>query len=1019
MKTRCMGCMEEFDDSFSVCPHCGYVAGTQAEEAIHMIPGTLLQGRYLVGKVLGFGGFGVTYIGWDNRLEQKVAIKEYLPSEFSTRMPGQTQVTIFNGEKAEQFKSGLKKFVEEAKRLAKFKNEEGIVKIFDSFEANDTAYIIMEFLDGETLTSRLKREGTIPEDEAVELLMPVMESLKVVHAEGILHRDIAPDNIFLTKDGGVKLIDFGASRYATTSHSRSLTVIIKPGFSPEEQYRSRGDQGTHTDVYALSATLYKMITGETPPDAMERRAKYENDNKDILKEPHKINKKISINRENAILNAMNVRIEDRTPTVDEFIKELNADPPVKRRYGKIKKIDLYSWPLWVKILVPALLVAALVFGILLLTGVFNFSKYTGKVVVPENIVTAPDVEWLQKDDAVSTVEKNNLLASIGGSVESEYIAAGTIISQTPVGGAFLEKNSTVVLTISSGKGVEEVIDGISTVPFLVGDTKESAIEKLRKAGLGDPIIEEVNDDNIAAGLVISSSIESGEKVEEGTVLTLKVSAGSAAFALPDVTGKTEQDAKDILSGKGLSVIVAYEKSDTVPNGSVIRQDPGANTDVKRGDSVTIYVSSGEETVDVPDVSGKTQSEAETILKSQNFAVYVMENTDENVPAGSVISQSPTAGTPQKKGSTVTIYVSTGKKVINVTLNGNGGTVSGSTLSVHANETYGTLPSASRDGYKFDGWFTDPEAGKEITSSTAVSETLDHTLYAHWSANSYTVKFEANGGSVTTKSKTVVHGEVYGDLPTPTRNGYGFDGWYTAADGGTQILPGTTAEMLADQTLYAHWSAGKLTVKFDVNGGDTAVGSISVSFDKQYGTLPTPTRAGYNFAGWFTEKTGGEKVESTTIVKKSEEHTLYAHWTAAVLKVTFNAKGGSVSTSTIQVTYGSIYGTLPVPTRAGYTFVAWATDEAGRNRVSQDSTVTEKKDHTLYAQWTLGSYTVTLNANGGNVTQGTITVTYTSVYGTLPTPTRTGYTFDGWYTSETGGSKVIDSTKVNTASDHTL
>ena len=206
---RCMGCMELYNEEYDICPHCGYIKGTPAEEAIHMEPGTLLHDRYIVGKVLGFGGFGVTYIGWDGRLEQKVAIKEYLPGEFSTRMPGQSTVTVFNGDKEEQFRDGMEKFVDEAKRLARFQNETGIVKIFDSFYENETAYIIMEYLDGETLTERLSREKTIPEDEAIDMLMPVMNSLQVVHNEGILHRDIAPDNIFLTKDGEVKLIDFG------------------------------------------------------------------------------------------------------------------------------------------------------------------------------------------------------------------------------------------------------------------------------------------------------------------------------------------------------------------------------------------------------------------------------------------------------------------------------------------------------------------------------------------------------------------------------------------------------------------------------------------------------------------------------------------------------------------------------------------------------------------------------------------------------------------------------------------
>lgn len=487
MSIRCLGCMELFKDGFEICPHCGFVVGTHAEEPIHMEPGTILQDRYVVGRVLGFGGFGVTYIGWDAKLEQKVAIKEYLPGEFSTRMPGQSQVTVLNGEKGEQFHDGLKKFVDEAIRLAKFQNESGIVRIFDSFEENKTAYIVMEYLEGETLTSYLMREKTIPEEQALSMLMPVMESLKVVHEEGQLHRDIAPDNIFLTKSGEVKLIDFGASRYATTTHSRSLTVIIKPGYSPEEQYRSRGDQGPYTDVYSIAATLYKMITGKTPPDAMERRAKYENENKDILEEPHKLNKNISINRENAILNAMNVRIEDRTPDIQSFINELNSDPPAKRRYGKIKKLDFYSWPLWLKIFIPVLLVAVLTLGVFLVSGVINFSRYTNEVVIPDNIVIAPDVEGMLKDEAIAAIESNDLLATVGGSVDSEYITAGKTITQTPVGGAFLEKNGTVVLMISSGKGVEEAVDGVSTVPYLIGDSKDDAIEKIKKAGLGEPI----------------------------------------------------------------------------------------------------------------------------------------------------------------------------------------------------------------------------------------------------------------------------------------------------------------------------------------------------------------------------------------------------------------------------------------------------------------------------------------------------------------------------------------------------
>ena len=148
MQTRCLGCMNLFDADFGVCPDCGYVIGTPAEEAVHLSPGYRLCNRYLIGRVLGFGSFGVTYIAWDEKLEQKVAIKEYMPAEFSTRMPGQSHVTIFEGDKSQQFHDGLHKFIDEAKRLAKFHGEPGIVQIYDCVEENDTAYIIMEYLDG-------------------------------------------------------------------------------------------------------------------------------------------------------------------------------------------------------------------------------------------------------------------------------------------------------------------------------------------------------------------------------------------------------------------------------------------------------------------------------------------------------------------------------------------------------------------------------------------------------------------------------------------------------------------------------------------------------------------------------------------------------------------------------------------------------------------------------------------------------------------------------------------------------
>ena len=1012
--------MEVFGDEFEVCPHCGYVVGSGAEEAVHIEPGTLLHDRYIIGKVLGFGGFGVTYLGWDGRLEQKVAIKEYLPSEFSTRMPGRSQVTIFNGEKSEQFRDGLKKFVEEAKRLAKFQNEPGIVKIFDSFEENETAYIVMEYLDGETLTSYLKREKTIPEDKAVEMLIPVMQSLQIVHAEGLLHRDIAPDNIFLLKNGEVKLIDFGASRYATTSHSRSLTVIIKPGYSPEEQYRSRGDQGPHTDVYALAATLYKMITGKTPPDAMERRAKYENQNKDILEDPHKINKKISLIHENAIMNAMNVRIEDRTPDVATFINELSADFPVKRRYGKIKKIDLYAWPRWAKILVPALMAVVLVFGTLLATGVIKFSSlFSDEIVIPEGIVVAPDVEGLTKDEALQLIESNHLLASTNGNIESEYIAAGTIVLQTPVGGTYLDVNGTVFLIVSSGKAVEGVVDGQATVPYVIWDTKETALFKLTAAGLGEPIIEERNDENVAAGQVISQSIEAGQKVDEGTVITLVVSLGAASFDMPHLVGKDEKTAESTLVGRGLLVFIEYEKNDSVPEGNVIRQSVDAGEQVKRGDAITLVVSSGKNTVNVSDVVGMNRDAAETELTGQGFKVVVLENYDDNVASGKVISQTPAAGSAQMPGTTVTIYVSKGKQPVKISFNANGGSVSTSSTTVYYSATYGDLPVPTRAGYTFVGWFTAAEGGSQILPDTLVSSSSAQTLYAHWSTGAYMVTFDANGGNVSTASKSVVYGTTYGTLPTPTRAGYNFNGWYTAKSGGTKITSGSTVSITSGQTLYAQWSSASYNVSFNANGGSVSTASKTVTYGGTYGTLPTPTRAGYTFNGWYTAASGGSKVGTDTKVAITANQTLYAQWSVNSYTISFNANGGNISTSGKNVAYGATYGDLPTPTRTGYAFKGWYTAASGGTQVTSDTKMTATANQTLYAQWSTNAYTITFNANGGSVSTSSKSVAYGAAYGDLPTPTRDYYTFKGWYTAASGGAKVTSGTTLSAASNQTV
>ncbi len=267
--TRCMQCMKEYDGD--KCPYCGYVNGSAECEHYYLPEGTLLAERYIIGKVLGHGGFGITYIGFDKKLGLRVAVKEYLPSEISTRALGETTVTTFSGDKHDAYVYGLGRFIDEAKTMAQFEAHPCIVAVKDYFEANKTAYIVMEYLDGITLGEYLKRSGgRISEEETLSIVQPIIDALKAVHGRGIIHRDISPDNIYILTNSQVKLLDFGAARHAMSEKSKSLSVVLKPGFAPPEQYYSRGKQGPWTDVYALGATMYRMLTGQNPPEAMER-----------------------------------------------------------------------------------------------------------------------------------------------------------------------------------------------------------------------------------------------------------------------------------------------------------------------------------------------------------------------------------------------------------------------------------------------------------------------------------------------------------------------------------------------------------------------------------------------------------------------------------------------------------------------------------------------------------------------------------------------------------------------------
>ena len=303
----------------SVCPHCGFdnAAAQNIEVLYHLRRGTMLANRYLVGRVIGEGGFGITYIGMDTTLSKRVAIKEFYPSGAANRTNKESDDVIVTTGREGFFNKGVECFLLEAKSVAKFSEEEGIVDVLDYFQANGTAYIVMEYLDGETLKDRVNRRGCFKLEELVGLMMPVMRSLSVIHAEGIIHRDISPDNLMLTKRGKLKLMDFGSARYYT-NEERKMSVILKQGFAPEEQYRQNGKQGPYTDVYALCATMYACITGKVPVSSLDRLGE------DTLLPPSQLGAVVLPYQEHALMHGMALLAKNRTPDMGTLIRELTT-----------------------------------------------------------------------------------------------------------------------------------------------------------------------------------------------------------------------------------------------------------------------------------------------------------------------------------------------------------------------------------------------------------------------------------------------------------------------------------------------------------------------------------------------------------------------------------------------------------------------------------------------------------------------------------------------------------------------
>ena len=323
-KSLCYNCFRERETLEGPCPYCGFdLAENEKKFPVALRAGTVLNDRYIVGRVLGQGGFGITYLALDTQLNAKVAIKEFMPGEIATRVGGAT-VSVMMDTKSEEFAYGAERFQEEARTLAKFIGNPNIAGVSSYFDENDTSYFVMDYIEGISFKTYIANHGgKISVEETLNVMIPVLRALTAVHAEGFIHRDVTPDNIYITKDGMVKLLDFGSARYSIGDKSKSLDVILKVGYAPKEQYIRRSRQGPFTDVYSCAACFYAAITGFLPPESLERM------DEDTLVPISQCGIEIPEYLDKAILKGLAVQPEDRFQNAQEFLDAIESQQVVE------------------------------------------------------------------------------------------------------------------------------------------------------------------------------------------------------------------------------------------------------------------------------------------------------------------------------------------------------------------------------------------------------------------------------------------------------------------------------------------------------------------------------------------------------------------------------------------------------------------------------------------------------------------------------------------------------------------
>lgn len=605
------------DQKSDICPVCGKKMKEEVISQKFLKPGTVLQRKFIVGYPIGAGGFGNTYIGWNQLLLRKVAIKEFYPEQYTIRSADRVTVTVPDKNLEARFKNGLRQFLEEARSVAALQDIKGVVKISNFFEENGTGYIVMEYLEGMDVKTILKKSGDKKDYEwCRRVVLTVLDTLKEIHKRGVLHRDIAPDNIFVTQEGVIKLIDFGAAKHASALANTNAEIMLKIGYAPIEQYSRNAKQGPYTDLYAVAALFYRMLTGQKPVPANERVKR------DTLIPPSDMGIELPEQAELAIMVCLNVQPQFRLQSAEEFMEALDGKyfqpvyepewilPPIEEEKTLLNRIA--ALPMAAKITI-CFLVICLVGG--LTAGGIAFSKNHAKEVTElKSSVEDGKIQLEDYKDQTFEVVRQKLAIQGFENVTCTYELSskeeGVILGQSIEAGEIVALDEELVFTVSGGTQKYTMPDCVNKIeqeiinifkeknfnievyedPYEIKKRTEEA-KNPSQANQGKICIKYDFSANIVKGYCYKQTVEAGEEIDTDQDITFILSIGGEEkdfeVEIPDFTGMTNEEVQKALEDAKLTDILEVSYTDKAENSNTVKKDCVVAQSINAGEKINL------------------------------------------------------------------------------------------------------------------------------------------------------------------------------------------------------------------------------------------------------------------------------------------------------------------------------------------------------------------------------------------------------------------------------------------------